>query len=323
MAQDLTDTQWTCIAPLLPQLPKRAAGRGRQDQAGEGGQGPGDCRPRWSSCRPIPSTGSAACAALRPPFAHGAPHRPPAAQTHWRQRLCQCPAGCAGPAPGRRADCPARSARSRGPRTGARCGGSGTAGRSSGFLPGCTPPADWSCGMNAMQPISWPFSNLPPCSSWPKSLYEMTSRVPLRLYLIRSHFVLLKLVDSVRKMRKFFLEKGEDRPRPVERVSQCGAFSSACGTLVARCRTGACLRGEPVKDPAGPIPTEKLSRWGSWPSTATPQRSPRYCRHRYARSLARTSPMPERSARGRLAHAVHKLTLSVERRVAEFGAMSW
>ena len=29
MAQDLTDTQWTVIAPLLPQLPKRADGRGR------------------------------------------------------------------------------------------------------------------------------------------------------------------------------------------------------------------------------------------------------------------------------------------------------
>lgn len=29
MAQDLTDTQWTFIAPLLPELPKRADGRGR------------------------------------------------------------------------------------------------------------------------------------------------------------------------------------------------------------------------------------------------------------------------------------------------------
>ena len=29
MAQDLTDTQWTFIAPLLPPLPKRADGRGR------------------------------------------------------------------------------------------------------------------------------------------------------------------------------------------------------------------------------------------------------------------------------------------------------
>ena len=29
MAQDLTDTQWTFIEPLLPKLPKRADGRGR------------------------------------------------------------------------------------------------------------------------------------------------------------------------------------------------------------------------------------------------------------------------------------------------------
>ena len=29
MAQDLTDTQWTFIEPLLPTLPKRADGRGR------------------------------------------------------------------------------------------------------------------------------------------------------------------------------------------------------------------------------------------------------------------------------------------------------
>ena len=65
------------------------------------------------------------------------------------------------------------------PRTGASCGGISAAGRSSGCLLGCKTTASWSRAMNALRPISWPFSNLPPFSFLPKSIYEMTSKYAL------------------------------------------------------------------------------------------------------------------------------------------------
>ena len=141
-------------------------------------------------------------------------------------------------------------------------------------------------------------------------------------YAIRSHFVPLKLVDSARKLG-FFPEKREDRPRPVGRVSQCGAFSSACGTPVARYRTGACLRGELVKDPTGSYPNgeafevEFLALDGHTAALATLLPS-------QVRPVARTDISHAREISPReTGSAESKPTLSIERRAAEFSAMSW
>ncbi|MXY65583.1 MAG: transposase [Gammaproteobacteria bacterium] len=126
MPHDLTDAQWAFIEPLLPPLPRRADGRGRpwrktwrsavrstlgsvsltaasarpkrgrrsrQDQAGQGLQGHGDCRSLGVAgvgvCGQRLAARNHVCARTDRGMSDGGPAR----AAHWRQGLRQRPAG--------------------------------------------------------------------------------------------------------------------------------------------------------------------------------------------------------------------------------------